>query len=45
MINAETLALTHDNAVLVNTGRGALVDDADVADALQSVSLPLTVPT
>ena len=39
MINAETLALTHDNAVLVNTGRGALVDDADVADALQSGKL------
>ena len=39
MINAEAIALTHDNAILVNTGRGALVDDAAVADALRSGKL------
>ena len=39
MINADTLALMNSKSILVNTGRGALVDDAAVADALLSGKL------
>ena len=34
MINAETLALMRPTSVLINTGRGPLVDEQAVADAL-----------
>ncbi len=34
MINRDTLALMRPNTILVNTGRGPLVNEADVADAL-----------
>ena len=36
MINAETLRLMKPSAVLINTGRGPLVNEADVAEALES---------
>ncbi|MCR4995320.1 MAG: D-2-hydroxyacid dehydrogenase [Bacteroidales bacterium] len=36
MINAETLALMRPSAILINTGRGPLVDEQAVADALSS---------
>ena len=36
MINAETLRLMKPTAVLINTGRGPLVSDADVAKALET---------
>lgn len=36
MINAETLNLMHADAVLVNTGRGPLVDEVAVAEALRA---------
>ena len=36
MINAETLKLMKPTAVLINTGRGPLVSDADVAKALET---------
>lgn len=35
MINAEALALMKPNAILINTGRGPLVCDSDVAKALE----------
>ena len=35
LINAETLRLMKPTAILINTGRGPLVNDADVADALR----------
>lgn len=35
MIDAEALELMHTNAILVNTGRGPLVDEQAVADALE----------
>lgn len=35
MINADTLGLMHPGAVLINTGRGPLVNEAAVADALR----------
>lgn len=36
LINAETLALFKPHAILINTGRGALVDEAALVKALQS---------
>lgn len=36
MINKETLALMKPNAILVNTGRGSLINDHDLIDALKS---------
>ncbi|MBO4464914.1 MAG: D-2-hydroxyacid dehydrogenase [Prevotella sp.] len=36
LINATTLAQMKPTAILINTGRGPLVDDADVAQALQA---------
>lgn len=39
IINRETLALMKPTAILVNTGRGPLVDDAALVDALQSKRL------
>ena len=34
LINAESLSLMKPSAILINTGRGPLVNDADVAEAL-----------
>jgi len=39
MINAQTLRLMKPSAVLINTGRGPLVNDADVAEALETKRL------
>lgn len=39
LINARTLQQMKSTAVLINTGRGPLVNDADVADALQKGAL------
>ncbi|NBQ50258.1 MAG: D-glycerate dehydrogenase [Marivivens sp.] len=39
IINAKTLALLPDRAILVNTARGALVDEAALIDALTSGKL------
>lgn len=36
LINANILALMHDNAILINTSRGAVVDEEALADALHS---------
>ena len=36
MINAETIALMKDGVILLNTARGALLDEQAVADALKS---------
>ena len=35
LINRQTLQRMKSTAILINTGRGPLVDDQDVADALQ----------
>ena len=39
LINAETLAQIKPSAILINTGRGPLVCDADVAEALKTQRL------
>lgn len=39
MINKDTLSMMKRGALLVNTGRGALVNEEDVADALASGQL------
>ena len=39
MINAETLKLVRRGAILINTGRGGLIDEQAVADALESGQL------
>ena len=36
LINAETLGLMKKSAVLINTGRGPLINEADLAEALKS---------
>lgn len=36
MINRESLAMMKPSAILINTGRGPLINEADVAEALQS---------
>ena len=36
LINAERLALMKPSAILVNTGRGGLIDDTALADALNN---------
>ena len=36
LINSQSLALMKPSAILINTGRGPLIDDQDVADALNS---------
>ena len=36
LMNAQTLSLMKPTAILINTGRGSLVCDADVAEALQT---------
>ena len=35
-VNARTLAMMKSSAIVINTGRGPLVNDADVADALSA---------
>ena len=39
MINAESIAKMKPGALLINTGRGPLVNESDVADALRSGQL------
>lgn len=39
MINAESLTLMKDNAMLINTGRGGLVDSAALVNALEDHTL------
>jgi len=39
MINKKTIALMKDKALLINTGRGALIVEQDVADACKSGKL------
>ena len=39
MINAETLKSVRRGAILINTGRGGLIDEQAVADALESGQL------
>lgn len=39
MINAETLAMMHQGTILINTGRGGLIDEDAVANALESQHL------
>ena len=36
LINSETLQMMKPSAILINTGRGPLVNDQDVADALKA---------
>lgn len=36
LINAETIQLMKPSAILINTGRGPLVNDADIAEALST---------
>ena len=36
MINADSLALMKNNAILINTGRGALICESELADHLKS---------
>jgi len=36
IINKESLASMKDNAIVINTGRGPLVNDADLAEALEN---------
>jgi D-3-phosphoglycerate dehydrogenase len=38
-VNRNTIALMKDNAILVNTGRGGLVNEQDVAEACRSGKL------
>src|SRR5204863_4119991 len=38
-INKETIAAMREGAILINTARGALVDEKDVADACRSGKL------
>lgn len=39
LINAQTIAKMKDGAILINTGRGPLIDEEDVANALRSGKL------
>ncbi|MBS7322418.1 MAG: D-2-hydroxyacid dehydrogenase, partial [Bacteroidaceae bacterium] len=39
LVNAERLAMMKSSAILINTGRGPLVDDTAVAEALNSDQL------
>ncbi len=39
MINKDALALTKEGAIIINTARGGLIDEQDVADALASGKL------
>lgn len=39
LINAQTLSLMKPSAILINTGRGPLIDDQDVANALEQGQL------
>lgn len=39
LIRKETIAKMKDGAILINTGRGPLIDEADVAEALKSGKL------
>ena len=39
LINKETLALMRPGSIIINTGRGQLVNEQDVADALESGQL------
>lgn len=44
LINAATLAKAKPGMILLNTARGALVDEQAVADALKNGKLGFTVP-